>query len=295
MFVSLVADLQIDDESSGVIPVTHGEAMQSELFRQLRELDGQAATQVHGDGDTGSRAYTISPIWPTRPPRPVEPRGFTRIAAATSGGEAPCDGWFRLTGFERQTSQTLLRLAGRAEEWIVLAHPHRTRFRILRWHLESSNWSGQDELASLWDRAAADGEIVLRFYSATTFAASGDGGWGEHQPLPVPDLVFTSLHERLVRAWPQLPMPVLHAAKLKRMSALGRFQIASEMMYFARRKHSAPGFTGRCTFLLSRGLSTPERRYYNFLADAAFYLGAGQFTSWGMGQVRRLPSWNEGD
>jgi CRISPR-associated endoribonuclease Cas6 len=286
MLASLVVQLEADGPVT--LPVTHGEAMQSELFRQLTDLDPAATQRVHGQADERPRPYTISPIYPDHP--------FLRSGMLYfQPGQR---GWFRLTGLEPEASQFLLALSECSRSWQIQGSSFGGNFSIRRWFTLPGEhpWAGLISLEELGESAwqAADQEperILLNFYTPTCFKTGSGSEFGNWMPLPVPRLVFGSLRNRVAAFCPELGQPPAPADLIEGRIALGRFgKLESQMLFFQKRNRRQTGFTGECEFLLDPRLTLPERLWLHLLANFAFYGGVGTSTSWGMGQARREPA-----
>jgi CRISPR-associated endoribonuclease Cas6 len=286
MLSSLVAELEA--ETLVTVPVTHGESMQSELFRQIEGLSANLTSRIHGEADDQLRPYTISPLYPD------QPRMRNGILSFQPGDRC----WFRLTGLREDASQLLLALAESTQSWQIRGSSFGGQFAIRRWFTRAGEhpWAGLISLADLgqtaWHACDQDPDrILFRFDTPTTFEMASESAWGSWMPLPVPKLVFGSLRTRVAKLSPELGEPPGQAELIEGRIALGRFHdLQSHMLHFQRRNRRRTGFTGECEFLLDRELPLKERLWLHLLAGFAFYAGIGASTSWGMGQARREPA-----
>jgi hypothetical protein len=275
MFVSVVAEVEIDGPVS--IPVTHGEAMQAELLRQIAAFSPEAAEELHGTPGGGMRPYTVSRLGPGR-------LGMQNGRLQYEHGDRA---WFRLTGIGPLPCQALLALAERSKQWRL--ESFRAAFGILRWFVSPDEhpWAGITEMSELlesgWNAASIEPQrAVLLFHSPTTFELSEER-WGNWMPLPIPKLVFGNLREHALSCTP-IGEPPLAGEIIENHIALGQFsQITSH------EKHRRSGFTGECEFLFDRDLPEPALVWLHLLANMAFYLGVGRATTQGKGQARREP------
>lgn len=277
MLVSWVAELQA--ERDGRIPMTHGEAMQSELFRRLTSVNPELASTVHGESEGSKRNYTLSPLWCPRKPISGE--------IPVSAGDR-C--WFRVTAYRDDAVEAVDSIAALTHSWVVWAGRHEVPFSILGWRDQGCPWSGRQHLFDL-SRLAPDADrAVFEFVTPTAFSRpKGRAHWGESLPLPLPELVFGGLWKNFVRVFPETQSVLAEPESLRALTALGRFEIRSAMMEFGRRGRRQPGFVGEAEVLFHPHLGAEDRQFLNLLAEFAFFAGVGTGTSWGMGQVRRLP------
>jgi CRISPR-associated endoribonuclease Cas6 len=285
MLCSLVALLEA--ESLVTIPATHGESMQSELFRQLQALDSDLTTRVHGESDDQPRPYTISPLYPDRP------RPRNGMLYFQPGDRA----WFRLTGLHDDATRLVVALSKAVRLWRICGSSFGGQFAIRRWistareHPAAGIISLDQMGQAAWHACDQEPDrIRLRFHTPTTFEVASESKWGSWMPLPIPKLVFGSLRSRAARFCPELGEPPSQAELVEGRVALGRFHsLESHMLHFQRRDRRRTGFTGECEFLLDRDLALKERLWLHLLAGFAFYSGIGASTSWGMGQAWREP------
>ncbi len=285
MLLSLVAALEA--RTKVTVPVTHGETMQSELFRQLDAVNPLLSSQIHGDADDLPRPYTISPL-------NAAPRFVQNGMLCFQPGDR-C--WFRLTGLRAEVSELLLALSETARSWQIHGRSFAGEFAIQRWLTRPGEhlWAGQISVEDLGHAAchACDRQpdrIVLKFETPTTFEVASESAWGSWMPLPVPRLVFGNLRNRAAAFCPEIGAPLGQAEVIETGIALGRFRgLESHMLHFQRRNRRRVGFTGECEFLLDRDLDVRERLMLHFLAGFAFYSGVGAGTSWAMGQAYREP------
>ena len=143
MLTSLVAELETG--SAFTVPTTHGEAMQSELLRQLQGLSATLTTQLHGEADDQPRPYTISPLYPDRP------RVKNGMLYFQPGDRC----WFRLTGLRADASQLLLAFSETARYWRIQGNSFGGEFAILRWFNVPGEhpWAGIISLEDLGEAA----------------------------------------------------------------------------------------------------------------------------------------------
>lgn len=283
MLVSWVVELEA--ESNGRIPVTHGEAMQSEFFRRLSEIHPELASSVHGKAEGAKRDYTLSPLW--CPGKPL-------------AGEIPVRAgdrcWFRVTAFGGEAVEAIDALADLTRSWVVWAGRHEVPFSILGWRDHGCPWSGRRLLYDLDHQVPDADRATFQFLTPTAFSRSkARAHWGESLPLPLPELIFGGLWRNFVRVFPQTRSVLAEPDSLRKLTALGRFNVHSDMMEFGRRGRRQPGFVGQAEVLFHPHLGTEDRQFLNLLAEFAFFAGVGTGTSWGMGQVRRLRPREFGD
>jgi CRISPR-associated endoribonuclease Cas6 len=285
MLCSLVAELEA--ETVVTIPATHGESMQSEMFRHFRGLDTSLTSRVHGESDDQPRPYTISPLYSDRP------RTRNGMIYFQPGDQC----WFRLTGLRDDASRLLLALSETARSWQVCGGSFGGEFAIRQWfdcpgeHPAAGIISLDEMGQAAWHACDQEPDrIRLRFHTPTTFEVASESKWASWMPLPIPKLVFGSLRGKVAKFCPELGEPPTQADLVEGRIALGRFHgLESHMLHFQRRDRRRTGFTGECEFLLDRELPLKERLWLHLLAGFAFYSGIGGGTGWGMGQAWREP------
>ena len=286
MLCSLVAEFEA--ESIVTAPATHGESMQSELFRQLQTLDASLTTRVHGTSDDQFRPYTISPLY-------LDHSHVRNGMLYVQPGER---GWFRLTGLQDDASRLLLALSETAGRWQIHGESFGGKLAIQRWFTRvgehpAAGLVSLDEMGqAAWHACDQEPDrIRLLFHTPTTFEVASESKWGSWMPLPIPRLVFGSLRAKASRFCPELGEPPSQAELVEGRIALGRFHgLESHMLHFQRRDRRRTGFTGECEFLLDREIPLRERLWLHLLSGFAFYSGIGAGTSWGMGQAWREPA-----
>ncbi|MBL8234009.1 MAG: CRISPR system precrRNA processing endoribonuclease RAMP protein Cas6 [Bryobacterales bacterium] len=279
-FRSAVGRLEADGVVS--IPLTHGKAMQGELFRQLRLLDSAGASLLHGGGPD-RRHYTVSQI---SGPFDVE-RG---LAWARPG--APY--WFRLTGIGAVAVAALSAVTEKVRDWNCAG----AQFRIAGWETQAGSgesWGGSLDMgqlleAAVHDHAAEPNRIVLGFLSPATMKRNSESRWARCNPIPVPEQVFASISERASLVSPDFPRPPDWRALLTECLAVGQYELQTRSLDFGRDGGKRVGFVGTCEFLIDPALGPSERLWLHLLGGLAFYTGVGAETSWGMGQARREPA-----
>ena len=154
-------------------------------------------------------------------------------------------------------------------------------------------WSGHTTWAVLAQVEPAD-RLGLHFVTPTAFSL-GTRSWGKQTlPLPVPELVFSSL----ARTWNLWAPPELHVDR----SAVERFACEGVVVAGMRNgqtrmlqfKHAPQtGFVGQ-VFYDIKEQDGEMARVLNGLAEFAFYAGVGMKTAMGMGMVRPLRRQREG-
>jgi CRISPR-associated endoribonuclease Cas6 len=266
--------------------------MQGEFFRRLKELDAAAATLLHGI-QSELRAYTISPI-----------NGEFRISNGTMATIPGQRYWFRLTGIGPLASAALDSLCEHVRVW----KPAGARFRVEHWEdvpSSDESWAGElheDQLFSMAEQsmAADSSRIVFEFASPTTLSspASRSGrpdrapqdDWNRCSPLPLPPQVFKSVANQLAHLGAAVERPPLWESILEQSLRIQRYDLSTQLRSFGPKGPRFTGFTGIVEFGLHPELATAERLWLHMLAGLAFYTGVGKATSWGMGQVRRIPA-----
>ena len=152
-------------------------------------------------------------------------------------------------------------------------------------------WAGFTAYDQLWTGAKNDRKITLLFETPTTFR-QGD----INIPLPLPRLVFHSLVAKWQYFCPEYPLHPAITTFIDQGVFPAKFRVESKILDYGKQRKYL-GFTGSCTFGIQTGKQAAENDGWaletlvhqcNVLADFAFYAGAGQKTTMGMGQCRRI-------
>lgn len=266
---------------AGAIPQTHGNLAHAAFLDLTRQVAPELAQVLH-DRDA-PQPFTLSPL---------------------NGLPEPQGGEFRLRqGFECWLRVTL---AGEMMfkvliEWLLRTHAHTQptlRLGAVTFGVAevlttpgSHPWAGYADAAELATRARADDTLAFEF--ATPFGFSL--GQNRIEIMPRADLLFGGLHKKW-QQWSRLPLPGIGDQELDykwlRESVLvSEWQMQSRMLRMGQRLQI--GSVGTVQFKLFER-DAAIRRALNALADFAFYAGVGRKTAQGMGQVRRLVSWSDG-
>lgn len=181
---------------------------------------------------------------------------------------------------------------------LELVRTELTVARILSTPQSGEEWAGCASFEELYSNAS-DSEKQFSFHFATpTFFKRGGGPAYPDLivPLPLPDLVFSSL----LRNWNQFSSSsFMEANLLKEICShhleMTHHRITSQLarLVFPRddgtyRTTTFPGFVGSCSFRLVELHDRSIIKTLNALADFAFYAGVGAKTTMGCGVSRRV-------
>lgn len=280
MFLSLVAELAVSGPCN--IPATHGEAMQSELMRQLRAILPGSDQLLH----TPDSPYTVSPLMG----RFQQARGNLLLES----GETY---WFHLSALGGEPCRIFMILTEACTSWNLVGKTFLATFTVKRWitRWESSGratWAGWETPETLLAKAERNLQLhpdrtILRFYSPTAFNRNTGSDWGRALPMPLPEFVFGHLARKLELACPGFGGPACSEAVLRSSVAIGRYDLQTHMLQFDRHGRSRIGFTGYCEFWLDPAAATDVKLWFHVLAAVSVHTGIGGGTSWGMGQARQ--------
>jgi len=177
----------------------------------------------------------------------------------------------------------------------------RTEFtvaRILTTPQSGEEWAGYASFAEIYDRASEEEkQFTFQFATPTFFKRGGGPAYPDLiVPLPLPDLVFSSL----LRNWNQFSPTSFMDVTLLREICTHHVEIIHHRIFSQQarlifqhedgryRTTSFPGFVGSCSLRLV-GLHDPNFvKTLNGLADFAFYSGIGAKTTMGCGVAKRL-------
>jgi len=201
------------------------------------------------------KAFTISPLFKYRD-------GF----------------WFRATLLDDKLSTSFFSFFLEKPEPVVNLGSNQFKVRELK--VSHNPWSGYIDYQSLWKKSTLDREITLEFRSPTCFR-QGD----LDLPLPLPHLVFKSYY----RKWQAFSDIELMSDLLDIIEKnVGISKLSGKTVPFEDGRVTIPGFVGKVTFIVKRGVGKEALRQINFLADYAFFAGTGRKTTHGMGMTRRI-------
>ncbi len=144
----------------------------------------------------------------------------------------------------------------------------------------SDGWAEVSSYEQVFETAACDRRICLRFASPTTFH-TGD----IHLTFPLPRSVFGS-HLRKWEEFSGIELPSGLMELAESGMETGRFRLETRKAKL-RRRESLTGFTGICQFDIHSGDSDLIHAL-NVLGDFALFAGTGRKTTQGLGQTRRV-------
>jgi CRISPR-associated endoribonuclease Cas6 len=201
------------------------------------------------------KAFTISPLFKYRD-------GF----------------WFRTTLLDDNLSTSFFSFfLEKPEPEVNLGND---QFKVKELKVSHNPWSGYIDYQSLLRKSTLDREITLEFRSPTCFR-QGD----LDLPLPLPYLVFKSYY----RKWQAFSNVELELDLLDIIEKnVGISKLSGKTVPFEDGRVTIPGFVGKVTFIVKKGVDKDVLRGINLLADYAFFAGTGKETTHGMGMTRRI-------
>lgn len=179
-----------------------------------------------------------------------------------------------------------------------LVHTELTVARILSTQQSGEEWAGCASFEEIYANASdAEKQFSFHFATPTFFKRGGGPAYPDLiVPLPLPDLVFSSL----LRNWNRFSSSsFVEANLLKEICShhleMTHHRISSQLarLVFSRddgayRTTTFPGFVGFCSFRLVELHDQGIIKTLNALADFAFFSGVGAKTTMGCGVARRV-------
>jgi len=252
-----------------------GEYGHAAFLGLVREVAPDLAQALH---DAGTRKpFTVSPL-----------QGQMQRHRQEWRIRAGADCWIRFTILDPALYAVFSRYFAETLTFNLELHLGEIQLVVEEVTTTQGKWSGYTTFPQLLAGASDDPVIPLRFHSLTAFSLGDLDGVGPRTGMfPEPELVFDSL----LTKWNTFANEPLEAKPLRellkdRCVVVKRYRLESDLWRF--RRHLQPGFWGYCVYEIKGG-DTEQRRYFNALADFAFYAGVGYRTTMGMGQCQRMP------
>jgi CRISPR-associated endoribonuclease Cas6 len=254
------------------LPTWWGQAAYTLFLRSVGGVDAALAEGLHAD--SGLHPFTVSSLMGRFPQHRLSKEETYRIRFTTVRSDLAAV-------LERLVEDRGALGTGQIVELDYLP------FRIDGTALcpQQQPWAGRgsyQELAAqyLLRPTAPDGQITFQFTSPTTFRSNG-----RDLPLPLPELVFSSLLER----W-NLFAPLAFPPEVRRFASdcleIRRYRLRARTISL-KDERLRTGMSGEVTFRTHN-----YDRYWmsliHTLAEYAQYAGVGAGTALGLGQARRL-------
>jgi CRISPR-associated endoribonuclease Cas6 len=260
--------------SGGRLPLAMGEYGHAAFLRLINEVAPDLAQALH---DAGTRQpFTVSPL-----------HGRMRRRGQEWHVRTGTECWMRFTILDPALYTVFSRYFAEARTFDLKLNLGAADFVVEEVNTSPGQWSGYTTFARLLTEASEDPVIPVRFHSLTAFSLGDLDGIGPRTAMfPEAEFVFDSL----LAKWntfadePLEPEPLRELLKAKCV-LVKRYRLESQMWWF--RRHPQPGFVGYCVYEV-KGTTAEQCRYFNALADFAFYAGVGYHTTMGMGQCRRI-------
>lgn len=271
-FYALLIHLQAVADAS--LPMTQGHFSNAAFYALIDAVRPELVAQLHDR--KGRKPFTLSPVWGL----PLAHSGKHHLRA---GQQAR----LRLTLLDATLFQAFMQklLAGPGQR-IRLGQ---AEFLIteVRGTPEGSEWAGYTTVAELERKASAETtRLKLQFRSPTAIGVGrADSGKSRNETLPIPRFVWASLRGNWNKVSGQeIPKGFEDWVETNVVtSRIDSWQTA----VFRYKKGIQVGGYGQVTYDALDSAPT-FLRWWNLLANFAFYSGVGVKTGMGMGVVRRL-------
>lgn len=270
MFQEIAAiNLILQPYKTNSLPPWMGRAAQAFFLDSLRRVNAELSTAIH-DGST-LKPFTVSTLFGggrrSRDALEITPKEQVML---------------RYTTLHQHLSAVLVN--GLIPDWCsrgVVLHDQPFSVSAVQMHRGESPCCGLTSFAALIEQASTCHRTIrLEFTSPTAFKATN----GPFIPLPLPELVFSSLLDRWNRFSP-LPLPESLYEVFARGIAIQHLKITTQDVRFGKGTWGAiTGFTGQVTYHIEQ--DEEVRRAVNILVAFAPYASVGVKVTTGMGQVR---------
>ncbi len=271
-FHALVIHLQAIQDAS--LPMTQGHLSHAAFLALIDAVRPELASELHDR--KGRKPFTLSPVWGL----PSAHKGKHKLRA---GQQAR----LRLTLLDTALFQAFMQklLAGPGQR-IRLGQ---AEFLIteVRGTPEGSEWAGYTTAAELERHASAETtRLTLQFKSPMAIGVGrSDSGKSKRETLPIPRFVWASLRGN----WNQFggqEIPLGFEAWVETNVVTSRVDSWQTAVFRYRRGLQVGGY-GHVSYD-ALDLAPTFLRWWNLLADFAFYSGVGYKTGMGMGTARRI-------
>ncbi len=272
MLTSTVVKLRAMND--GRLPLATGEYGYAAFLSLIRKVAPDLAQALHNAGTR--QPFTVSPL-----------QGRMRWCRGRWQVRTGADCWMRFTILDPALYTAFSRYFAEAQTFDLKITLDAVNFAVEEVTTTQGKWSGYATFKQLLTEASDDPEIPLRFHSLTAFSLGDLSGVGPRMAMfPEAELVFGSL----LTKWNTFADILLEPQPLRELMKdqcilVKRYRLESRVWQFQR--HLQPGFVGYCVYEV-KGATAEQRRYFNTLADFAFYAGVGYRTTMGMGQCRRI-------
>ncbi len=271
-FHALIINLQARHEA--ILPASHGNLAQAAFLGTIDATAPELARALHDHHQR--KPYTLSKLHGSMQRR----KGELYLPAGWEGS-------FRLTLLHSSLFNAFMQQLLSAPTFDLRLGSAHFNLSHIYGAPGSHPWCGYATAEQLLAAAAAEAEIRLDFHSATSFnlTAKSDSGRERVLVLPDPGRVWSSLRAK----WQDFagrPIPADFEKWVERNVVVKQMR-RWETKSWRYKGKSLLGGRGDVIF---KALDDDQamRRWWNLLADFAFYAGVGRKTSLGMGQCRRL-------
>jgi CRISPR-associated endoribonuclease Cas6 len=269
--------LELRPQGGSPLPPVRGYWAHALFLRLIEAVDATLAEALHDQ--QMRKPYTVAAL---------------PAATLSSGGLFTADPdviWIRLTTLDDSVFEIVAARLLRPPNLRLQLGETFLRVEDVLHHQQQSPLVGCTDFDTLVQGATVARHIEFQFASPTSFNLGQlPSGRRRTSLLPGPGLVIDSLLQKWSAFLPHGAPDRLKPPADMRCVAEELWLPSSYNLHtvsFPLRKSTQSGFIGRCRF---RALcDDPEYlRWFNTLADFAFYAGIGARTTMGMGQVRRI-------
>ena len=271
-FYALLIHLQATEDAA--LPMTQGHLSNAAFYALIDAVRPELAEQLHDR--KGRKPFTLSPVWGLPPANKGKHKLRTRQQAR-----------LRLTLLDADLFQAFMqKLLVGPEQRIRLG---RAEFLIteVRGTPEGSEWAGYTTAAELERRASAEAtRLKLQFKSPMAIGVGrADSGKSKNETLPIPRFVWASLRGGWNKFSDQ-EIPKGFEDWVETNVVTSRVDSWQTAVFRYKRGIQVGGY-GQVTYDALDSAPT-FLRWWNLLADFAFYGGVGVKTGMGMGTARRM-------
>ncbi len=185
--------------------------------------------------------------------------------------------WFRISSWDERIPEAVFSYFNKHKE-IEL---NRCGFQLIKTttHPDESLWANRQSVQAFIDSYSNEIDRFRLVHKGATSFKTGNA----HIPLPVPDLVISSIYRKLP---PPLMESIQHIKKEELIEALQLKGYQIDSIYNKKTYGSITAFKGVTRWQLDKKSSLAVRKAINLMFHFSFYSGIGVKTSQGMGMCR---------
>lgn len=270
-FHALVIHLQAIEDAS--LPATQGDMAHAAFLALIDAVHPELAEAIHDH--QGRKPFTLSPVW-----------GLSQARNGRYSLKAGQRARLRLTLLDPALFHAFIHHLFNARIHGLRLGSAPFLITEVRGTPEGSPWAGYATVEELVQNAGVETRLSLQFASPTAIAVGrADSGKVRRKVLPIPRYVWASLRGGW-RAFTGQQIPKEFEDWVERNVVASRIEKWQTAMFRFRKSMQVGGFGQIRYDALDDDLDM--LRYWNLLADFAFYSGIGHKTSMGMGTSRRI-------